>query len=363
MRSRAVIDRTLALLREGYDFLPSRRQRYGADLFQTRLMGQRVICMAGPAAARLLYDESRFERSNALPGIVKKTLVGDGGVQTLDGPQHKRRKAMFMSLMTPEGIATARDRAEVHWQQAIATWPTRRRIVLFDEAARVLLRAGCDWVGVPVRPGEVAERARDMTLMIDGFATVAPRHWRGRRARERSEEWIIGLVRQVRTGALSVADGSPFAVISQHLDVDGQPLDERTVAVEILNLIRPIVAIAWYVAFSMHALHEHPEWRGRLRRGDDAELERFVQEVRRFYPFTPAVGARVREKFKWRGQRFPRGRLVLLDVYGMDHDLSLWDRPQAFDPDRFKDRELGDFEFIPKGEGMSIPAIAAPENA
>jgi hypothetical protein len=42
-----------------------------------------------------------------------------------------------------------------------------------------------------------------------------------------------------------------------------------------------------------------------------------VQEVRRFYPFTPAIGAVVADDFEWRGHRFRKGTLALVDVYGM----------------------------------------------
>ena len=38
-------DSTLSLLKEGYTFIPSRRKRLQSDIFQTRLMGKKVICM------------------------------------------------------------------------------------------------------------------------------------------------------------------------------------------------------------------------------------------------------------------------------------------------------------------------------
>jgi fatty-acid peroxygenase len=39
-----------------------------------------------------------------------------------------------------------------------------------------------------------------------------------------------------------------------------------------------------------------------------------------FAPFFPAVAARVRRDFDWKGYRLPRGRRVLLDLYGTDYD-------------------------------------------
>jgi fatty-acid peroxygenase len=58
------------------------------------------------------------------------------------------------------------------------------------------------------------------------------------------------------------------------------------------------VAVAWFITFAALALHDHPECRQQLEVGEDDYLELFIQEVRRFYPFFPAVGGRVREEFK-----------------------------------------------------------------
>lgn len=56
---------------------------------------------------------------------------------------------------------------------------------------------------------------------------------------------------------------------------------------ELINVLRPVVAVGRYVIFAALALHEHPECLRKLRTGDDDYLELFVQEVRRFYPSSP----------------------------------------------------------------------------
>ena len=75
------VDGTLGLLRDPYGFVRKRCQRYGADLFETRLLLRRTICMTGPEAAQLFYDPDRFRRRGAMPGRVRRTLLGVGGVQ------------------------------------------------------------------------------------------------------------------------------------------------------------------------------------------------------------------------------------------------------------------------------------------
>ena len=60
-----------------------------------------------------------------------------------------------------------------------------------------------------------------------------------------------------------------LGAIASHRDLGGQPLPLRIASVELLNVLRPTVAVAVFITFAAHALHLHPEWRARFRAGDD----------------------------------------------------------------------------------------------
>ena len=77
----------------------------------------------------------------------------------------------------------------------------------------------------------------------------------------------------------------------------------------------------------------------------------FVQEVRRYYPFAPFLGARVRKDFYWNEYPFKKGTLVLLDLYGTNHHPDLWDDPDTFKVERFREWKDSPFAFIPQGGG------------
>jgi fatty-acid peroxygenase len=156
--------------------------------------------------------------------------------------------------------------------------------------------------------------------MIDGAGSAGPRNWRGLILRQRTERWIRDVIERVRAGELEVADGSAPHVIAWHRDLSGEQLDTKVAAVEPINVLRPVVAVARFVTFVTLALHEHPECRQALRAGGDDYIGLFVQEVRRFYPFFPFVEGRVLDDFEWRGRRFAKGTWVLLDLYGTNHD-------------------------------------------
>ncbi|NEK57094.1 cytochrome P450 [Geodermatophilus sabuli] len=346
------LDTTLQLITRGYGWLPDQRRATGRRTVATRLGGRPVLGVEGPDAARFLYDEDHVLRAHAIPEPVQGTLFGKGAVHTLDGYEHRVRKAMFIALlMDPARIAPLVDQVTAAWDAAVPGWAAREQIVLLEEARVVLTRGVCDWVGVPLAADEVDSVARDLTALVDGFATGGPRHWRARRARGRREAWLARLVEEVREGTAAVPAGSVVDVVARHRDADGERLEPRVAAVEVLNVVRPTVAVSWFVAFSGHALARWPQYRERLAGGDAEFAEAWAHEVRRFYPFAPFIGGRTPRAVEWDGERVPANSMVLLDLYGQDHDPDLWGDPYAFRPERFLGRDIGPFELVPQGAG------------
>lgn len=345
------LDNILALAQEGYLFIPNRVERYHSDLFEARLLGQNVICMSGEEAVKLFYDPEKFQRKGAAPKRVQKTLFGVNGIQTMDGAEHLHRKHLFMSLMTPPNQKRLAELTLEQWQASIARWELVDNIVMLDESADILCRIACHWAGVPIQEAEVKERAEDFTAMVDAFGAVGPRHWKGKHARNKAEKWIEGIIEKVRAGQLKPEEGTALHAMAFHRELDGKQLDLQMAAIELINVLRPIVAISTFIAYSALALHEHPACKEKLRSGNDRDLEIFVQEVRRYYPFGPFLGARVRKDFTWKQCEFKEGMLVLLDMYGTNHDPRLWEKPNEFRPERFKEWNGSLYNFIPQGGG------------
>jgi fatty-acid peroxygenase len=350
------LDGTLGMLRDGYAYIWNRCRRLQTDLFATRILLKPAVCIHGTEAAALFYDETKLERHHALPRRILTSLFGKNAVQTLDDDAHRIRKAAFLSLMGPASLEALTTETAEAWRAAIRRWEQMPSIILFDEAARLLTAATCAWAGVPLDEGDVPRRARDFVRMVDAFGGVGPRLWKGKLARMRTERWLREVIRAVRRGEIDAAEDSAVAVMAFHREPDGTALDVRTAAVELINVIRPTVATAWFIAFAALALHQHPSARQRIagerpREHAGTYTDWFMQEVRRFYPFTPYLGAMVRTPFDWQGHRFEPGTLVLLDVWGLHHDPRVWQRPDEFRPERFADWRGDPFSFIPQGGG------------
>lgn len=344
-------DSTLALLTEGYELILNRCRKLNTDVYAGRLMLQKTIFMIGEDAARIFYDNDKFQRKGAMPLRVQQTLLGVGGVQSLDGEAHRHRKQLFMQqLMEPDKIEALKSLTHEELMDAAKTWSYTSRMTLFPELELILCRAVCHWAGVPLSDIEAKQRACDLSVMIESGGRVGLKHWQGRLARKRSEQWAAQLIQAVRSGTLVVAEDSALYAIALHRGLDGELLPGKIAAVELLNILRPTVAIARFMIFSALALHQFPEHKEDIG-NDDHQLTMFVQEVRRFYPFFPQVAARVRNDFQWKGYAFPKGRRVILDLYGTNHDERLWENPATFNPRRFHQTDGGSYGLIPQGGG------------
>jgi len=347
----AGFDNTYALLSEGYRFIGKRCDELGTDIFGTRLMLRKVVCVRGEAASRMFYAPGRFTRKGALPPSALSLLQTSNGTQSLDGEAHRVRKALMLKLQSPEQRARLVAFVEAEWLTQFKGWLRSRQVVLIQEAQAVLCRAACSWAGVPLKNAdEIVLRTAEFSAMIDGAGAVGPRNWMGQALRRHTKQWACEHIKAIRMGA-PVDPDSPVAMIAFHTDADGEVLSTETAAIELLNILRPVVAVARFIVFGALAMHRFPEWRARLASGDDASLHMFVQEVRRFYPFFPAIGGRVLEAFDWQGLHFAKNDWVLLDIYGTNRHPSSWSDGDSFRPERFDSRAENGYNLVAQGGG------------
>uniref|UniRef100_UPI0028A7017B cytochrome P450 n=1 Tax=Lacrimispora sp. TaxID=2719234 RepID=UPI0028A7017B len=256
-----------------------------------------------------------------------------------------------MSLMTEAHQKKLAELFEKEMKDSVNEWINKNEIILSHEAKNIICKVACFWTGVPLKESDIESRADDFYSMVDGLGGVGSRYWKGKAARNRTEEWIRGIIEEVRQGKLLVEDDSALNLMAFHTEPDGNQLELQMAAKELINVIRPIVAISTYITFTALAMYEHPECKEEPMRGNNNYIEMFVQEVRRYYPFTPFLGARVHKDFAWNQYDFKKGMLVMLDVYGMNHDSLIWNYPDEFRPERFMEQKDRTFCFIPQGGG------------
>ncbi len=345
------MDHTLSLLREGYMYILNRRRSFNSDVFETRLLGKKAICMGGKEAAEIFYDPEKFKRESSAPNRIKQTIFGKSGVQTLDGEDHKHRKEMFMSLMSPNNLNRLTKIVKEEWETTAEKWSQKDQVILYEEVQKMLCRAACRWAGVPVSEDQIDSLTNDLEAMYESAAAIGPDHWKGRNARNRVEKWLQEMINKVRDGEIQPPEETALHRFASYRNLDGNLLDTETAAVEVINILRPIVAISIFINFLVLALHHYPEERKKLETGEEKYAEMFIQEVRRYYPFFPLIAALVKKDFTWNNYQFEKDTLTFLDLYGTNHDPQLWENPDVFNPNRFADWGGSPFGFIPQGGG------------
>ena len=343
-------DSTVPLLREGYEFVRRRCRRHGSDAFRTRVGLRPVVCASGRDAAAMFYAPDRFTRRRALPPTAVSLLQDYPSVQALDGAAHHARKATWMRMAaSPEAVATLRGVIEQHWSEALPTL-SGRTVTLYDEAHRILVAASAEWAGTPLAGAELDARDQECKAMVQATAKVGPGQLRAQLLRRRTEKWARTYTARALADPSSAPEGTPLRALAEHHEADGRSLTAEEAGVEIINCVRASGAVARWVAHAAVQLHEHPEWRERLR-ATPGRTHAFVQEVRRHAPFIPFMGGVAREAFAWRGEAFEPGDWVLLDIYGTNRDPAVWDRPDEFDPTRFEGHEPGPCDLVANGGG------------
>lgn len=343
------LDSSFALLREGYDFIGNRCRRLRSPVFQSRILLQRTYCLQGHDAAAMFYENPNLSRVGAAPRMLVKTLFGAGAIQGVDGPAHHARKALFIELLTRESAARLVEGVEQELLDSLDAWVAAESVDVLSEMQGVLYWAVNRWAGVPTEHLSARHQAQ-LVALIEGAGSAGLEHFRGRRARRQAERWGAELIEaQRRAGGTLLPADSPAAKIAAYRE-NAELLAPRVAAVELLNVLRPIVAVAYFVLYGLVELARHPQWRESLQENDRLLLP-FVQEVRRLYAFFPFTAARVVNDFQWQGLELKRGSRVLLDLYGSNRDPKVWPEPDRFHPPRFVDLPLDAYTLISQGGG------------
>ncbi|XP_060205996.1 trimethyltridecatetraene synthase-like [Lycium barbarum] len=88
-------------------------------------------------------------------------------------------------------------------------------------------------------------------------------------------------------------------------------------------------------------------------------IEAIVKETMRLHPVAPMLVPReCREDCKVAGYDVQKGTRVLVSVWTVGRDPTLWDQPEAFKPERFLEKSIDvkghDFELLPFGAGRRM---------
>jgi len=356
-------DDSASLLTRGYRFgerIWSRAPR-GARSAPMRLLFSDALLVRGAEGVAAFYDEERVARHGAMPPFIQETLFGHGSVHSLDGDEHRHRKATFVSGLYEDGqVARLRPYLEREWRHEIDAWIAGGGQSAYDAAVGALGRAVMRWAGLPGTGDAKTRWARRQAQIVDGFGVpYSPEYLLAFANRRWSDRHAERLIRAVRAGRLDAQPGTALNAWAWHRDREGRLLPARLAGIELQNSFRPMIAVARFTAFAAKRLQEHPEWRERIaaevaERGslvDGPLATAFAQEIRRTSPFVPMLPAFATQDIEVDGRIVRAGGRIVLDILGTDTDERSWENADTFDPARFVG--VDDYEaiaaFVPHG--------------
>lgn len=345
------------LMNKGYNLLGELREDVDAPVVKAEFFNESITVIYGEEAARKFYDPENFKREGAMPKPVLKTLFGEDGVQTLDGKAHHHRKNYFMDLMTPERMEEYHQVLAKHLSEALDK--QHGEFELFDLANKVLFNAISEWSGINLAKfdKETLEKlAENQISMISSAVTSPTDHMKGISDRKESEKWAQELIKEARKHPVLGKENRALYTFANATDLNGELLPVEVAAVDLLNIIRPTVALTVWVALMGHALFAKEGIYNALQ-ADFANLQDpFIQEMRRYYPFFPMLPAISISDVEIDGYEIPKDSWVVLDVYGTNHDERNLVLPEQFDIERYigKAKDLSyeeEYEMIAQGGG------------
>lgn len=344
-------------LDEGYLLFSTLREEAKAPVVKARLLNKEVIAVYGQEAAKKFYDPNNFKREGAMPKLVLKTLFGEEGVQTMDGQSHEHRKTIFMNLMTPKRMEDYHQIVDKNLSEKLDQ--QQGEFDLFDLSKDVLFRSICEWAGIDLSkiPKEEVEQLADYQIsMISSAVTNPATHIRGVENRKKSEKWAQSLIGNARIHPVANKEEVALYAFANATDEQGELLPINVAAVELLNVIRPTVALTVWIALMGHALFSRPDIYQRLRAEFTQLQDSFIQEMRRYYPFFPMLPAFATKDVEIDGYMIPKDSWVVLDLYGTNHDERSIESPEVFRISRYlgKEKHISydeEYEMIAQGGG------------
>ena len=351
-------DLALRLALDRYGALARLRAAHGgSDWYRTRMLGRPALVVRGEDGVRTFYDTALVRRRGAVPAPVRLTLFGPGAVHGLDDQEHARRKHLFLRMVDIRTVASLTEQVVERLDEAVEGWTSQGMVRLFDELVDVYGSAALSWSGTGTIGHDASRVSRELATIVDGFGVGGTAYPRAVGARLRAERWALSVIRDLRAGRRTAPQGSAAGILAA---APPRELSQLAAATELLNVVRPTVAVAYFGAYAAHALDRRPDWRAPLAEGSGPHLRAFELEIRRWYPFVPLLTGRLRQGYEWAGQELPPRAWIVLDVLGTNRDPQLWERPDEFLPERFLHREPTEHDYVPQGGGHPAAGHRCP---
>ncbi|MDX8466584.1 cytochrome P450 [Mesorhizobium sp. VK23B] len=353
----------------------------------TGIGGPLVIANDPGLIRHVLIDNAKNYKMATVRQLILRPILRDG-LLTAEGEVWKRSRKAMAPMFTPRHIFGF---AEPMLKRALE-FVTRYEAGGTTDVARDMTMLTYDILAETLFSGEIAGEqgsfAKEVDRLFETMGRVDPLdllrapEWlprltriRGRKTMAYFRNIVANTVKMREERLKRDPDGVPQDFLTLLLRAEGP--DGLTRAEVEDNIITFIGAghetTARALGWTIYCLAEAPWERDRIEREIDAVLARepdptkwldampltraAFEEALRLYPPAPSINREPIEPETWNGLYIPKYAAVLVMPWVVHRHRKLWDRPDAFMPERFhpenRDR-IDRFQYLPFGAGPRV---------
>lgn len=342
----------------------SRAQRRLGDVFAIQLLGERVVVLGHPDAAREIFSQGSDSLNTGEAGEPLRPIFGSRSLPLLDGDEHLSRRKMMLPPFHGERLRGHETVIRQVTAAELSSWPVgvpiavfpRMRAYTYSIVTRCLLEPDeeqsqglggavqdlVDWLADLRRVLAYFVRGADRVMQMDGFIER-------RRIIDHLITDEIAARRELSDSELSERTDILSLLVAAR-DEAGRPLSDPELIDEVITiLIAGSETSASLMTWAIHELARNQPAQDRLAADSDGFADAVINETLRLRPPLPGVTRRLRRSFSIAGYELPAGTTVMLSQQLVQRRPELYPEPWTFKPDRFVGRRPVTAEWFPFG--------------
>ncbi len=360
---------------QGIRFVASRRssvgalaRRYGPEFSLNLPIFGKTVLISDPALVKDL-----FTTGSDLVGRATNLgeVLGPGSTFSLDGEEHRQRRKLLVPPFHGKRMAGYEAIVEEEVLREIAGWPEGTEFETLPSMMRITLNAILR--AVFGAEGAAFDELRELlprAVEVGSRLVVLPRSFRRdfgahspggamRRYRRRYDEIIDSLIADARNDPAFDERPDVLSLMLRARYEDGSAISDRHIADELLTLLTAghettATTLAWLV----ERVRRHPDLLDRLTEEVDAggsDLQQAtIWEVQRVRPVIDGTSRRTRQRIRLGEWVIPENHVVMVSIAMAHAAGERFERPSAFNPDRFVGVGAApdNYAWIPFGGGI-----------
>ena len=329
-----------------------------------------VLC--NPAHIKSIMTADPAIAPSATKQSPLRPILGPNSVLTSTGPRHRRQRTLLMPRFHGRSVVAYRSSIENATATRIDTWPVGEQIRLVDLAQQITLDVIMAAVfglpdGAPTTNAEAALRTsmtRLLKLSTHPVATIA------QLTNSFSEEpvgitkvvlrpvdkAIAAVLAERRAESAATQRDDIAALLLAAVDEDGHPLSDGEIRDELMTLVlagheTTANTVAWTFERLTRTPSAYHDARDAAAADEDDYLDALLNESMRSRPVVPLVVRELKQAWQFGAHRVNEGTIAAVSILLLHHRDDLYERPFAFEPQRFLGVRPAPHTLMPFGGG------------